>query len=309
MKQNSLQKTGLSLSQAQSISNLCHQRATEIGYKLTNVNNYSKSVTVDRKQHKIVVGKPLPEGIVSLLSEKAKLHACQAFLMENIKAKDIMLRQIKTESPDLSVVQMPVQPKYIVAEVIPQVEEDFGWNQLSVKEYSEYLEAESYASHIGQFIHKGQTLDALRTELPGLPEVEWMVIKDGEKSPVEIKKHHTSEDLLKLHEELAGIHRGYEQKVNYYKAKVKNLTTAENARIANLNANAEAEAEKTNEELRTKYQLETKEAQAKMQSIKVEFEKDRQSKINTTAALRINVDPRFQDVVDIFLKQLPETQE
>jgi len=309
MKKNSLQANGLSLSQAQSVSNLCHQRALEIGNKLTNVNNYSKIITVGRKTHNIVVGKPLPDNVVDLLIEKSELHSCQGFLMENIKAKDLMLTQIRCSGPDISFIQMPEKPKYLDALCFPQVSEEFGWEQLSVKEYSEYLEAESYASHIGQFIHKGKTLDVLRSELPGLPEVEWMVIKDGEKSPVEIKKHHKSEELLELHEKLAKLHRGYEQKVNYFKAKVKNLTTAENARIANINAYAETEVEKHNEELRIKVEIDFNSAQAKIKAIKVEFEKERQAKISATAVLRINVDARFQKVVDMFLNQLPESKE
>jgi len=309
MKKNSLQAKGLSLSQAQSISNLCHQRATEIGHKLTNVNNYSKKVTVGKKTHEIVAGKPLPEKVLELLTEKAELHACQAFLMENTKAKASMLSRLKDGRADVSVVKVPLAPLYVKAKVLDEVEDAFGWSQLSVSENSEYLEAEAYASHIGQFIHKGKTLDVLRTELPGLPAIEWMVIKDGQKSPVEIEKHHTSEELLKLHEDLAGIHRSYEQRVNYFKAKVNNLTTAENARIAKVNADAETEAEVTNRNLRNEFELAHKEYVAKVQGIKVEFEKERQSKIQTTAALRIDVDPRFQKVVDIFLKQLPESQD
>ena len=306
---NSLQAKGLSLSQAQSISNLCHQRATEIGHQLSNVNNYSKEVTVGKKDHKIVAGKPLPKNVVELLTEKSKLHACQAFLMENTKAKVEMLVEAKTARPDLSNIIQPKAPEYARAEVLPEVGDNYGWAQLTVSELGEYWEAEAYASHIGQFIHKGSTLDALRTELPGLPAIEWMTIKDGVKSPVEIKVHHESEVLLKLHEDLAALHRGYEQKVNYFKAKVNNLITAENARIANVNADAEAEAEKTNDGLRTEYQLAVKKVSAEMQSIKVEFEKERQAKIKTAAALRIDVNPRFQEVVDTFLKQLPENQD
>ena len=67
--------------------------------------------------------------------------------------------------------------------------------------------------------------------------------------------------------------------------------------------------EKTNRDLRSEFELAHKEYVAKVQSIKVEFEKERQSKIQATAVLRINVDPRFQKVVDIFLKQLPESQD
>ena len=309
MKKNSLTSKGLSLSQASSISNLCNQRALEINNKLGNVNNYSKKVTVGKKEHVIVTGKKLPENVMELLIEKAELHACQAFLMENIKAKDDMIREIVQSRPDVSNIKVPEHPKYVTAEVLPQVNDDFGWGELTVGEYSEYLEVEAYASHIGQFIHKGSTLDALRKELPGLPAIEWMVVKDGMKSPVTIETHHTSEQLLTLHEDLAGLHRGYEQKVNYFKAKVQNLTTAENARIANVNADAEAEAEKTNNDLRTQYEMEMKKVNAEFQGVKVEFEKQRQSKIKTTAALRIEVNPRFQEVVDIFLKKFPESQD
>ena len=50
-KKNSLTSNkGLSLSQAQSISNLCNQRAREIESKLNGVNNYSKSVAVVQPQ-------------------------------------------------------------------------------------------------------------------------------------------------------------------------------------------------------------------------------------------------------------------
>jgi Skp family chaperone for outer membrane proteins len=149
----------------------------------------------------------------------------------------------------------------------------------------------------------------LRSELPGIPKVEWMSIKDGVKTPVDIEVHHTSEQLLKLHEELAAVHREYEQRVNYFKAKVKNLTTAENARIAKENADNEAEAEKTNADLRNKFNKEMDEYNAEVKKIKLEFEKERQEKIKKAAALRIDVHPRFQKVIDEFLKKLPESQD
>ena len=71
MKKNSLTpNSGLSLSQAQSISNLCNQRALEIGNKLSVVNNYSKVVQVNKEDHTIVKGKPIPANVVNLLKEK-----------------------------------------------------------------------------------------------------------------------------------------------------------------------------------------------------------------------------------------------
>jgi hypothetical protein len=318
MKKNSLTPNkGLSLSQAQSISNLCNQRAREINGQLIGVNNYSKSVTVSNgvtsKDHTIQVGKELPANVVDLLKEKAELHACQAFLMENIKAKDNMLDAAKREQPDYSGNTAPKRPLQELVDVknqlLPEVGETFGWEQLTAAELNEYLEAEAFASHIGQFIHKDGILDHLRNELPHVPPIEWMTIQDGLKSPVTITVHHTSENLLKTHEELAALHRQYEQRVNYFKSKVKNLTTAENARIANVNADLQNEAEAANNKLNSEYDTAFKAYTEKTKSIKAEFEKVRQAKIKEIAAMRIQVDPRFQKVVDTFLKQLSDTQE
>ena len=43
---NSLSSKGLSMSQAQSISNLCNQRSKEITNKLGDINNISKHLTI-----------------------------------------------------------------------------------------------------------------------------------------------------------------------------------------------------------------------------------------------------------------------
>jgi len=314
MKKNSLTPNkGLSLSQAQSISNLCNQRAREIASQIVGVNNYSKTVEVNGKTHITQVGVKLPENIVELLKEKAKLHACQAFLMENMKAKDAMLKIAKNEQPDYAGITVPKRPVAELMDIknrlLSEVNEDWGWEQLSATELNEYFEAEAFASHIGQFIHKDGILDHLRIELPNIPPVEWMSIKDGEKTPVEIKVHHKSEDLLKIHEELAALHRQYEQRVNYFKAKVKNLVTAENARIAKHNSDLQNEAEAVNNKLNAEFDTAFKAYTEKTKSVNAEFEKSRQEKIKTIASMRIQIDSRFQDTIDMFLKQLPEPPE
>jgi len=310
MKKNSLATTGLSLSQAQSISNLCHQRATEIGKQLMAVNNYTKKITVDGVSHVTVKGVKLPDNVVDLLKEKAKLHACQAFLMENMKAKEDLLTSAKKETyqlPDGLKSIMPEKPKFVTPATLSNVEEAYGWEQLTAAEYNEYLEAEAYASHIGLFIHNEKSiLGGLRNEINSIPAIEWMVVKgDGTKSPVNIEVHHTPEGLLKVHEELAGLHRGFEQKVNYYKAKVKNLTTERNAEIAKANADAQNDAEKQNNDLQVVYETAMKKVHESLNTAKAEFEKERQAKIKAAAVLRIDVDQRFQEVINTFLKELP----
>lgn len=305
MRKNSLTpNNGLSLSQAQSISNLCNQRAIEIGNKISVVNNYTKSVRVNGDEHITVKGRQLPDDIVALLSEKAELHACQAFLRENMKAKEDMLQEAKKSQADLSEIKYPEDWELSEPKLVPQVTEEWGMEQLTLAEVNEMLEAEAYAAHIGQFIHEGKPLDVLRKELPNLPSVEWMEIETGKKSPIKIKVHHTSEQLLKVHEDLAAIHRGYEQRVNYFKAKVKNLVTEENARVAKLNADAQNEAEKINKDRQSVYQVQFAKVTEEIKTKKAEFEKERQAKIREIASMRIDVDVRFQKVIDIFLSKV-----
>jgi len=67
MKNNSLSTKGLSLSEAQSISNLCNQRAIEIENKLSQVNSCEKSLFVNGLNYIAIKGVKLPNDTKSLL--------------------------------------------------------------------------------------------------------------------------------------------------------------------------------------------------------------------------------------------------
>lgn len=301
-----LDEKGLSMSQAQSVSNLCHQRASEIERKLNEVNNGKKSVKIRKDtvvQRKAV---KMPENVIELLKEKGKLHACQAFLMEAVKEKEIMMTLAKTERFEYSgPLEMPVRPNYESEDFLPEVNEDWGWAQLSPGELSEYLENEALAAHIGQFIHSGGKLDTLRRDIRKDKGIEW--VSDGDRQyPVITEEHHTPEDLHKLHESLALEHRGYEQRVNYFKAKVKNLVAAENARRHKHNSDESARVDKINTQLEQDYSLAVRNYKAAVDVERSTFEAEREEFVNKLSAFRIKVNPRFQDVIDIFMKDLGE---
>lgn len=300
---NSLSTKGLSMSQAQSISNLCNQRSKDITAKLADINNVSKELTIGVETYIETKGNPIPSNVVVLLTEKARLSATQAFLMENIKAKDSLIKEIQFEDFDYTA-PAPEKPKTVVKELPTLVNEDWGWSQLTVDEYNEYLEAEAYASHIGQFIHKGGKLDKLRSELPTIKTLEFMEIEVGKKTPMKVSIHHTSEQLLEIHEELAGLHRNYEQKVNYFKSKVKNSVTTENARIANERAKIQAEVNEINGKQDADYNAALDKWRAEYRKASDEFEAKRQERIKEAANMKIDIDSRFQPVVDMFLNQL-----
>lgn len=296
-----LSTKGLSMSQAQSISNLCNQRAQNIADQLDSVNNTSKTITIAGVDYEQQEGIPLPSNVTDLLKEKARLHATQAFLMEALKAKDHELTGIRNmkfifDTP------MPERKELADITLLDTIGEDWGWKQLSDAEYNEYLEQEAYASHIGQFIHKRGILSVLRDQITKIASLEWITIKDGEKTPVKVAKHHTAANLNAKHEELAKLHREYEQRVNYFKAKVKNLVTMENARIAKANADMINEYNELESQNNAEYQTIYTEWLSARKLAHQEAEVERENLTKDTAALRISVDPRFQDVIDMFLE-------
>jgi hypothetical protein len=303
MKKHSLSTKGLSLSQAQSISNLCHQACRDIDAKLVNINNAGKVLKIDGVEYIETQSHPITGDIPRMLSDKSAFHATQAFLMENIKTKQELLEKLQHDEFSYGDFEMksPEYPDLEEFEPTPLVGEGWGWEQLSTSEYNEYLEAEAFASHFGQFIHKGGKLDVLRRELPTLKTLEWMVIEDGKKTPLQVNIHHSIDQLGQLHEELSAIHRAYEQRVNYFKAKVKNLITQENAQISRKNADKQAEINKINEDLILKYETQQEQYTLAFKQARMEFEEKRQKDIQKIATMRIKVDERFKPVIDKFL--------
>lgn len=288
------------MSQAQSISNMCNQRAQEITRSLMSVNNASRTLKIERDTYTDQEGVPMPANVIDLILEKAGLHACQGFLMEAIKAKDAKIDELRNRSFRYTV-PAPHHEEAEDFDILEHVGEQWGWAQLTDAEYNEYLEKDSLAAHVGQFIHKGGKLDQLRDELPRISGLDWITVRTGEKTPVKVTKHHTSDELLALHEKLAGLHRELEQRVNYYKAKVKNLVTLENARRSAENARMGEEYTQKQAKLDEEYRLSMDAWRSAATIAKQNFEQQRELEIKDTAALRINVDPRFQAIVDMFL--------
>ena len=300
---NSLASKGLSMSQAQSVSNLCNQRSKDITAQLADINNVEKTLVIGLDTYIETQGNPIPGNVVDLLTSKARYSATQAFFMENIKAKDELITKIKKEQFRYDV-EAPIRPTTISKTIPTEVDEDFGWDTLTTAEYNEFIEAEAYASHIGQFIHKGGKLDRLRAELPTIKTLEFMEIEVGKKTPLKVSIHHNAQQLLTIHEELAALHRGYEQKVNYFKSKIKNATTAENAKIQKERGNIQAEVNQQNLEAANKYQLAYEQWVAEQRKAQHEFEEKRQARIQDAVNLKIEVAERFQGVINEFLDQL-----
>lgn len=301
---HSLAPKGLSMTQAQSISNLCNQRANFINSQISNVNNVTKTFKQNGEEFTYQIGKNIPNNILELLTEKSSLHALQAFLMENIKYKESLLTFIKND--------VPIFPKSPIKPVIEQpilektVDEKYGWEQLTKNEYNEYLISEAYASHIGQYIHQNGTLDNLRKSYDKDCQFQFIELLSGVKTPLQIVPNHSEETLMNLHQKLEREHRQYEQKVNYYKAKVKNLVSDENAKIAQRNADLISEYNNKQQVIMQEYNTLVSEWSNEVKRLSQVFEQDRMKLIKETSALRIEIPSSLQNVVDGFLKDIKE---
>lgn len=228
---------GLSMSQAQSISNLVYQESREIDSKLKAINNCSKVVDIEGKSYTKIRGNKIPENVVALITKKGELHALQAYLMSALKAKEALLEEVKSKQfvYDVPLPEFDYSEKmeYIPAESVSM---EYGWDSLTEEELLEFTIAEAMAAHIGKFIHENGILTKLREELPTLENLEFISIKVGEQIPLTVNIHHTSEQLFEIHKNLAEKHREFESKVNYYKAKVRNLVNDKNMEIAAANS-------------------------------------------------------------------------
>ena len=151
MRKHSLSEKGLSMSEAQSISNLCNQRALDITNCLKNVNTASKTIVIGTITHTLQKGNVMPVNVIEMLEEKGLLTGCQAFLIENLKTKERLLMAAKNEQPDLTIVEIVPRPLYSMSHLLNNVNEEWGWEQLSVKEMNEFYQVEALAAHIGQF--------------------------------------------------------------------------------------------------------------------------------------------------------------
>ena len=138
-----LNSKGLSLSDAQSISNSCHQASLEIDNELASINNTHKVVTIDGVEHIVQQGVPRPVSVVSLLTKKAAYAATQALLMENMKVKKAWLEQIERSMVQaLPSVKLPEQPKKVMTAKEPDEprlkSEAWAFDQLSPAARAEY---------------------------------------------------------------------------------------------------------------------------------------------------------------------------
>lgn len=278
-----LQKTGLSMTQAQSVSNICNQKVTMLLSKFDNIQNFSSQIEYNGKTVAVKKGNAVPADIKETLTQIGELSALQGYLMENIKAKVTLMNVISDFGFEFE--KAPDYP-----EMQNRVDEAWGLAQLTTAEKGDFIFHEAMAAKYGQFIHKNGLLTSLRANLKKDSELEFIELKRDEKIPIEKTVFHTPEQLLEIHESLAVLHREHEQKLNYLKAKIKNLVSDENVRI-----------QQRNQELQSEFQ-------GKFQEWSSKRDIEQTKGLKEVAALRIFIIDLFKPQVDELLKGVEEKE-
>jgi hypothetical protein len=303
MKKSMLSTSGLSMSQAQSASNIINQLCEEIDRKLNSFNSHSRVVVLNGVEIEELKANPVTISVVSLLKRKGNLRAAQAFLMEAIKTKNELLDEVRRSRFKPEPFDQP-EPNYM--EFYPEdlIDESWGWDQLTYSEYCEYLDVEANAAHIGQFIHNKGVLSKLREDIANLKSLVWIELESGKKTPVKITPSTSSDDLMTIHLALAELHRQYESRVNYYKAKVKNMVSDRNAEISKNNTINENKAYSHNVPLKEAYEALKTEHRNRQNNAMYKFEEEKEMLMKKVASLRIVVNDRFKPVIDEILKSV-----
>lgn len=240
----------MSMSDAQSVSNLANQLALEIEDRYKNLNNSSSKFLLESlgytpkelvKQRAVAL--PSDEKVLEDLRKKGMLHALQGFLVEHIKLKEDSIETItkaKTNYRALTVNELrekgyeiptlPKRPEYKDGGIRSITEEEYIAN-LNPDEYLKYLIDTSAAAHIGQFIHDRGVLHKLRKSISTEEELSEYVMKDKRVAILTHHFHHTPQQLTNLHAKLANEHRDLTRKVNRIKSIAKSAVTERNAEV------------------------------------------------------------------------------
>lgn len=215
------------------------------------------------------------------LHMKARYYSLSSWLGEAIAYKEKLLKEnlntVFTGKVE-GLLEIPEQPSKKSTSW-----EDF-FSTLSVKEQSEYLTNDTYAAHIGKFIHN---FDSIRNKFDTFEPTQFKKVSDTETLTVVNELLYTAEELISDVENLQGEHRKANKIVNYWKAKYKEW-------VANIEKEFMADMKK----FYTDSSAIHASNRALQNAAAAEFEREKTIKREEIAARKIVVPHELQDIVD-----------
>lgn len=297
--------TGLTTTEASHKADLIKETAVAIGDQFTQTGAYhgvldfaGKAVSVDNF-NKI--------DLEALSTREGELYALSAWLREAVSAKDKLLRQFKDINiaeftPERSFPQFEEERPSADGITRPNViTEDDIIGEFSIAERAEYLTVEAKAAHLGKKIHPKGVIFKLKADLQKGKLTTYKELPSGHGSAtylIEYDPLYNKEDVEGIYFRLQDTHRAHESRLNYFKARIKNGVTEQNAKLNQEYADAvrkeSAEYDILSNAWNTKFRAFNQEQYA----YKVELEKLRLEVIKYISQLKVIVPSDLKHILD-----------
>jgi hypothetical protein len=222
-----LDTKGLTTAEANYTANIIKELCERISNEIKQLTLFKGTLNFQGKQteyNKVYKVENLEEKCL----EEGNLYALSAWLREAIKAKEALLKQVENDNFDISLLN---EVNYGKATNL--LTEDEVKYSLPINELAEYLAYEAKAAHIGKKVHPNGIFEQWFNMIKNTPKVQ--INEINKDYIVEFDQVVDEKDLYQTYFTLQKEYREAEQKVNYYKAKVKNLLNERNQEINQKN--------------------------------------------------------------------------
>jgi len=301
-------KNGLTSSEANHQANMTKEVCEKIARDLESTSSakeiliYDNNVDIDLdSNHRI-------DNLEDICKKEGELYAISAWLREAIKAKEILLKYFndlhwslfldsETESVSYFTVEQPIEPNY---DPIFVTEQDII-GEMSIADRAEYLRCESIAAHLGKKLHSRGLITIIRKQIQKFIPTRFHSLNNGngvKDFPVLRKKLYEIDEFEKIFFSLQEEHRSAEQKLNWFKANIKNEVTLRNAAItAKEKEKYQDEIDQYNIAIRNWNDEKSKHDQ-KITILKSSAEERRLRKIKEISELKIIIPEKLQTVLE-----------
>lgn len=281
-----LGKQGLTSAEANYTANIVKELCERIATEINNMSLFTAILTKDGKKHNFAKERKV-ENLHEKCLEEGKLYALSAWLREGIKDKDKIISLIDTDDFGFEL----KSTDHIVKgfKLINNPTEEEIKRELPINELAEYLSNEAKAAHIGKKVHPSGIFEKWLREIKNTPCLQ--LHPDNKDLIITLTQVVQEEDLYKIYFDLQKEYREAEQKVNYYKAKIKNLLSD---KIREINT--------TNLEIRNKYQQELDSINTENYSIQQQINNARLEKVKELSELKIIIPNELQSTIDFIQK-------
>jgi hypothetical protein len=237
-----LAENGISMSAAQGLAEKAKLMQESINKKIANAKPYRKVLHIDGKEHVL----ENPEIVDFARAETAgRLFGLVGYLREAIQAKSAWLEEVVACSAQtfLGTDALPVapdSPDVIQAPMVPsEIDEKDVQASIPAEELAEYLLAEASVAHLGKILHPGGVLHEINSSTD-IPYEERSRRANGLVTdyPVTVTRVYDEDAVLTGYVELHDKWRTLETRLNWFKAKFKNVATD-----INLKAQADYQVE------------------------------------------------------------------